>query len=289
MSLSKNGFVEYVKVRFYELPLTLSQPKKSFVQQCQALSAMEQKLASYLHDEETQNSHDYDVNVEMKDSKINTSPLIETNIMDNSTATTDKTENKKKKKKGWKEKWKKRLMYTFNVFLRSLSLTDFVTDIILLYKVTSNGTNDKKILPISIILFLSIVSPYIISYSSGVKLFLFRRTFEDLKGFLQIGIVLYLLPTGVLYFVFLDILDVFLNIYRWILFIVFQWSLLQIKKLEETLAQQVGMDRMNWECMFCFVLFCLWLVFKFCIMCCLVFLSKNVSFQKAEISITTHV
>lgn len=52
---------------------------------------------------------------------------------------------------------------------------------------------------------------------------------------------------GVLYFVFLDILDTVLSFYRLMLLTVFAKSVLEIKKLEETLAKQVGMDTMSWE------------------------------------------
>ena len=89
------------------------------------------------------------------------------------------------------------------------------------------------------ILYSGVTAPTRSTYSSGIKLFLFRRTFYDLSGFYALLIVLYLFPTGVLYFVFLDLLDVLLNIYRWILLIVFGWDLLQITKLEETLGMNV--------------------------------------------------
>lgn len=110
-----------------------------------------------------------------------------------------------------KTHWKKYVMFSFNAFFRALSLTDFITDLILLYKVTqitkqynvnnsySNDDSNNEILFVSIILFCSIISPYILSYSSGVKLFLFRRTFDDLTGFLRVLIVFYILPTGVLH------------------------------------------------------------------------------------------
>ena len=142
--------------------------------------------------------------------------------------------------------FRKYLMYSFSIVFRSLSVLDLVTDIYLLAKAGSNVTN-SRVLIITVLLFVSIISPYILSYSSGIKLFLIRRTFDELQGFYRILIVLYLFPTGVFYFVFLDILDILLNIYRWLLLIVFGWNLLEITKLEETLAAQLGMDKMNYE------------------------------------------
>ena len=81
---------------------------------------------------------------------------------------------KKHKKK--ERKWKKYVTYSFNLWFRLLSLIDFVTDLILLYKVMGvEGTTStkRKIIPVAIALFVSIVSPYILSYSSGVKLGMF--------------------------------------------------------------------------------------------------------------------
>ena len=69
-----------------------------------------------------------------------------------------------------RSKWKKYVTYTFNLWFRLLSLVDIVTDLILLYKVMSVDDPDKKIMPLAVALFVSIISPYILSYSSGVKL-----------------------------------------------------------------------------------------------------------------------
>ena len=74
---------------------------------------------------------------------------------------------------------------------------------------------------------------------------LFRHTFDDLTGFYKIGLILFLLPTGVLYFVLIDLLDIVLSVYRWLLFVVFGWSELRIQILEDTLARQMHMSRMN--------------------------------------------
>ena len=79
----------------------------------------------------------------------------------------------------------------------------------------------------------------------GFSSVLYRRTFKDIKGFYKIGLVLFLLPTGVLYFVLIDMLDILLTIYRWILFVILGWDQLQIELTEDILAKQIYMSRMN--------------------------------------------
>eukprot|EP01083_Nonionella_stella_P177652 625049_1 len=150
-------------------------------------------------------------------------------------------------KKNDKKLMQKLVLYSMNIVGRWLSVTDLVTDGILFYRATVYGKDNHATLPLTIGLFTSMIAPYILSYSSGVKLFLFRGTFKELEGFYRILLLLFLFPTGVLYFVFLDILDIFLNLFRWIVTIVFRWKEIKVKQLEEVLALQVGMDRMNWE------------------------------------------
>eukprot|EP01084_Bolivina_argentea_P296727 511082_1 len=156
-------------------------------------------------------------------------------------------QKKKNKKKTRISKAKKFVLHSLSIVGKWLSLTDLVTDIILFYRATQYGSTDPSVLPLTVGLFTSMVAPYILSYSSGVKLFLFRGTFNELQGFYRILLLFYLFPTGILYFVFLDILDFVLNIIRWILSIICQWNDVQIKQVEEVMARQVGMDRMNWE------------------------------------------
>ena len=67
-------------------------------------------------------------------------------------------------------KWKKYVIYSFNLWSRLSSLIDFFTDLVLLYKVMNVSKPNPKIIPLAISLFVSIFSPYILSYSSGVKL-----------------------------------------------------------------------------------------------------------------------
>eukprot|EP01083_Nonionella_stella_P014862 41621_1 len=148
-----------------------------------------------------------------------------------------------KSKKSNMKLMQKLVSYSLNIVGRWLSLTDMATDAILFYRATVYG----KALPLTVVLFTSMIAPYILSYSSGVKLFLFRGTLAELQGFYRILLLLFLFPTGVLYFVFLDILDVLLDLFRWVVSIVFGWNEFEVKQLEEVLALQVGMDRMNWE------------------------------------------
>merc|ERR1712228_353228 len=109
-----------------------------------------------------------------------------------------KEDVKKEKKQRWK--WHKGIiMFTGYVASRAMSLLDLITDLVLMYKAQQN---QLKILTIT--LFISIFSPYVLSYSSGIKLFIFRKTFDHLQGFKKIFLLLYLLPTGFLYFILID-------------------------------------------------------------------------------------
>ena len=156
-------------------------------------------------------------------------------------------------------KYEKYIPFIMKVFFGWLSLTDLVTDLILLYNAARYGNRSdittqerRTILPITITLFLSVVTPYIISYSSGIKLFLKRKTFDELTGFSQMALIFYLLPTGPLFFILVDLLDLILGILRIFLFVIFGWSLYEINKFELNLAELFGMDRMNWEvCVSC--------------------------------------
>eukprot|EP01083_Nonionella_stella_P080037 219729_1 len=114
--------------------------------------------------------------------------------------------NQKKLKKG--SRWKRFIIQTMTLFSRFASLFDLITDGILLYKASS-----RKVIVLTLILSLSIVSPYVLSYSSGIKLFIYRKTFDNLVGFRKLFLILYLLPTGFLYFVLLDLIDILLSIW----------------------------------------------------------------------------
>eukprot|EP01083_Nonionella_stella_P060839 158657_1 len=146
----------------------------------------------------------------------------------------------KEKKRTWR--WTKAFMFTGYVLSRALSLTDLTTDLILLYKAQLNN-----VILLTIALFISIFSPYVLSYSSGIKLFIFRKTFDHLQGFKKIFLLLYLLPSGFLYFIFIDIIDSLFTVYKWFMYNMLCREEKDIKETEELLAQQLGMDRMNWE------------------------------------------
>eukprot|EP01083_Nonionella_stella_P223549 796605_1 len=89
-----------------------------------------------------------------------------------------------------KHRCKKFIIQTMTMVSRFSSLFDLITDGILLYKAST-----RNVIVLTIILSLSIVSPYILSYSSGIKLFIYRKTFDNLVGFRKLFLILYLLPS----------------------------------------------------------------------------------------------
>eukprot|EP01084_Bolivina_argentea_P231860 390910_1 len=145
------------------------------------------------------------------------------------------------KKRIWKY-FKYIVLYTYFIFSKSLSLIDLITDLILLQKAIK-----YSYIALTVVLFLSILSPYIISYSSGVKLFLFRRTFDSFRGFEKWLMIFYILPTGILYFILLDLIDASFCIYRAFAYTLLNKNHDDLKEAEEILAEQLGMNRMNYE------------------------------------------
>eukprot|EP01083_Nonionella_stella_P080038 219730_1 len=117
-----------------------------------------------------------------------------------------KAKKNHKHKKG--NRCKRFVTQSMTMFSRFASLFDLITDGILLYKASS-----RNVIELTLILSLSIVSPYVLSYSSGIKLFIYRKTFDNLVGFRNLLLILYLLPTGFLYFVLLDLIDILLSIW----------------------------------------------------------------------------
>lgn len=108
-------------------------------------------------------------------------------------------------------------------------------------------TKSESLWFMTLALTLSMAAPYIISYSSGVQLHLFRQTFDRSEGFKKLLMMFFLLPTGILYFVCLDLLDIFVHLFRWIYYVLCCKSLQKIGETEQILSEQLGMDRMNWE------------------------------------------
>eukprot|EP01084_Bolivina_argentea_P229506 387328_1 len=120
------------------------------------------------------------------------------------------------------------------------------TDAILLYKSARNPEN----MLFTMGLFVSLVAPYILSYSSGVQIFLYRKTFENVQlfTFKSLLLGLYLFPTGVLYFVLLDFIDALLQFYIWFSFGVIGKIKTkgELAQIESGVARYFGMSRMDW-------------------------------------------
>ena len=145
------------------------------------------------------------------------------------------------RKRAWKY-WKYVVLYLYYILTKSLSLVDLITDLLLLRKAAR-----LEYIALTMALFLSILAPYIISYSSGIKLFLFRRTFDAFRGFEKWGMVLFVLPTGILYFVLLDLIDIGFQLYRLVGYVLLRKGADDLESAEETLAAQLGMSMMNYE------------------------------------------
>ena len=143
-------------------------------------------------------------------------------------------------------KWlTKFIKLSMGVVSKASSLLDSITDIILLWKAQRAGAID-----FTMILFISLLSSYILSYSSGVQIFLYRKTFQNVQlfTFRSLLLGLYLFPTGIWYFILLDIVDALLELYKWFAFglinkIRTQQALIQI---ESSVAEYFGMSRMDW-------------------------------------------
>eukprot|EP01083_Nonionella_stella_P170821 582191_1 len=170
-----------------------------------------------------------------------------TSAMHKTKSVLEMMENNTKKKKKCKcvamKKITKSVAFTAQVASRALSLVDIVTDSFLLY----SASRIPELWFLTLTLVLSISSSYIISYSSGVQLYLFRHTFDSLKGFKKLLMTFFILPTGILYFVFLDLADIYLRLFRWMYFVLCCKSIQEMQQYEQILAAQLGMDRMNWE------------------------------------------
>ena len=129
--------------------------------------------------------------------------------------------------------------------LKGLSIYDIYTDLVLLYTASINGA-----ITYTIIFLTALLVPYALSYSSGVHIFLYRKTFENIKlgsskSFL---LALYLFPTGIIYFILLDVINIILQIYMF-----FAYGCLRkikseedIVQIESNVAKSFGMSRMDW-------------------------------------------
>merc|ERR1712228_449140 len=127
------------------------------------------------------------------------------------------------------------------LFSRYTALLDMVIDFRLLYK-----SAESNYLFLTVSLFVCMVAPYLLQYSCGIKLFTLQRTFDKLSGFASIFVVLYLMPTGVLYFVLLDIFDMIFSVYAVIASCLGK-SDQEIKNNESMLSEQLGLSHTDWE------------------------------------------
>ena len=154
-----------------------------------------------------------------------------------------------------------RIKLSFRALFGWLSVVDWVTDIIVLSRIaqynSDSDNKEKNVTYLTISLFVSILSSYIVSYSSGVKLFLKRKTLDNLdkqtnknnnsRFFDHLKFLFFLLPTGIFYFMFLECIEIILSIVRLFLILFLGYSMQQLKNFEETVSLQFGMNRMNWE------------------------------------------
>ena len=143
-------------------------------------------------------------------------------------------------------KWFTKFMkLSMGVVSKASSMLDAITDIILLYKAQKAGA-----IAFTMVLFITLLAPYILSYSSGVQIFLYRKTFQNVQifTFKSLLLGLYLFPTGIFYFILLDIIDALMETYKW-----FAHGLINkiqtkqaLVQIESNCAEYFGMSRMDW-------------------------------------------
>merc|ERR1712228_642903 len=136
---------------------------------------------------------------------------------------------------------KPRFARIVGIFSRYSALLDMIVDLNLL-----NKSTQSNYLPLTVSLFVCLIAPYLLQYSCGIKLFTLQRTFDKLSGFASIFVVLYLMPTGVLYFVLLDIFDMIFSVYAVIASCLGK-SGQDIKNSESMLSEQLGLSHTDWE------------------------------------------
>ena len=135
-----------------------------------------------------------------------------------------------------------------DTFKKALAIADAVTDIKLLIiaaqRAADGGEDSTKML--MILLFLSIMSPYILSYSSGIAMFLYHRTFNGISALSikSLLLTLYIFPTGCLYFIAIDISDALLSVYKLLAYVVGRKSEGEVIKAESRFVAYFGMSEM---------------------------------------------
>ena len=166
--------------------------------------------------------------------------------------------NQEKKMNSLSRRSKKAVATAWNSFRRSMSFFDLFTDLRLLYLVsTSSG---DPIISFIIVLSVSLVCPYFVSYSCGVKLFFINRdnnydmknlqksnSYDGYVALKKIIAFLSLSPIGVFYYLFLDLIDIVFVYYKLFIFLFRGKSENDIKLLEEMVSNQLGMTRMDYE------------------------------------------
>ena len=156
-----------------------------------------------------------------------------------------KDRRKARKKKRWK-RVKKTGENVWLGFQRTTAFLDIFTDINLLILASEGG-----VLPLTIGLFVSLICPYVLSYSCGIKLFFVRHSSnaitDQYTALQKILVYINVLPVGILYYMMLDAIDGIFTYYK-IFAMTFRGKQEHEMKLtEERLAEQLGMSRMNYE------------------------------------------
>eukprot|EP01084_Bolivina_argentea_P002010 3706_1 len=141
------------------------------------------------------------------------------------------------------ERMIKFLFLALGVVSKGAGILDAVTDIILLTKASQN-----EAVAFTMILFVTLLAPFILSYSSGIQLFLYRKTFSNInvlsfKGFL---LLMYLFPSGIFYFILTDVADALLQIYKFLSFSIACKSNDDLIRMESSVAEYFNMSRMDW-------------------------------------------
>ena len=136
----------------------------------------------------------------------------------------------------------------WNAFRRIASSFDIYTDCYLLYLVhLYTNPSQSELLPFGVILCISIICPYIASYSCGIKLMAMNNLYKKYVGLQKLLLYVGLSPIGVSYFILLDLVDIIFSCYKLIAILLFGKTEIEMKLLEETVANQLGMTRMEYE------------------------------------------
>ena len=191
------------------------------------------------------------------DVELNDDILTQLQRNSNSTNKTGKAKSGKKTSNRLK-RCKKSIEMSWKVFRRTLSFVDLFTDARLLFLISddsieneSNNNNlNLSIQILTVSLFLSVVAPYILSYSCGLKLFFIRQNKNVIKeyvGFKKFLFYFHVSPFAIIFYVFLDIIDILFVYYKWFQVVIMGQPEEKLKILEENLTQQMGMSRMDYE------------------------------------------